>query len=430
VLQLADSRPEASSPPASTSVNSPAPSFGRALRSRPFLLLWVSQLVSQSGDYVFDVALIWLVLQTTGSIFDVGIVVAAAILPTVALGPVLGVYVDRWPRRTLLLVANLAQGALVAALAGLVLGHDVNLAVIVAIVLALGAGGQVVRLASNAMVPQTVGTEDLGPANGLSQVSGSSTQVVGLSVGGVVVALFGVDLPITYDAITFFAAALIVAFIARSVGAPEPPADGKPRRFSEEFIEGIRFLRSQRFLLEMIALGVVVNFCGNAVFTLWAPYAEFVLHGGAATYGFLGAALAVGSIVGALIVGKVDLRSRVGRVALAGVAAAGANMVLLGVTHSIALALAESLTLGVLLSVINVPIFAAIQAKVPSRLMGRMMAAFLSLIMAAAPLGAFFAGAMAEATSVGLVYVVLGAIILAMAAVGAGFLGELRRLAY
>ena len=408
----------------------PAPSFTRALRSRPFLLLWLSQLISQSGDFIFDVALIWLVLETTGSIFAVGIVVTAALVPTVALGPILGVYVDRWPRRTMLLVTNIAEGLLVAALAGLVLAHDVNLAVIVVIVLALSAAGQVVRLASSAMVPQTVGKDDLSPAAGLGQISGSSTQVVGLSIGGVVVALFGVDLPITYDALTFFAAALIVAFIARSVGMPEPSDDGTPRRFSSEFLEGIRFLRSQRYLLEMIALGVVINFCGNAVFTLWAPYAEYVLHGGAATYGFLGATVAIGAIVGAVLVGKVEVRSRVGRVALFGVAVGGVNVVLLGLTHSIPFALAESFTFGILLSVINVPIFAAIQAKVPARLMGRMMAAFTSLIMAAAPIGAFFAGAMAEATSVGLVYVVLGAVILVMSVLGASVLGELRRLAY
>jgi MFS transporter, DHA3 family, macrolide efflux protein len=425
---VADPEAEALSP-RSAALAAP-PSFSRALRSRPFLLLWISQFISQTGDFVFDVALIWLVLETTGSIFAVGIVVTAALIPTVALGPIVGVYVDRWSRRTILLVTNIVEGLLVAALAGFVLSHDVDLAVIVAIVLALGAGSQFVRLASNAMVPQTVAKEDLGPANGLVQISGSSTQVVGLSIGGVVVALLGVELPITYDAITFFAAALIVALIARSVGAPEPPTDGKPSSFSKEFLEGIRFLRSQRYLLEIISVGVVLNFCGNAVFTLWAPYADFVLHGGAATYGFLGAALAVGSILGALAVGKIDLRRRVGRVALGGVVIAGALVVLLGLTHSIPLALVESFSFGILLSVINVPLFAAIQAKVPARLMGRMMAAFLSCILAAAPIGAFFAGAMAEATSVGFVYVVLGTLMAVMGVVGLTFLGEVRRLAY
>jgi MFS transporter, DHA3 family, macrolide efflux protein len=180
----------------------------------------------------------------------------------------------------------------------------------------------------------------------------------------------------------------------------------------------------------VIALGVVVNFCGNAVLTLWAPYARFVLHGGAATYGFLGAVGAVGAIAGALLVGKLDVRQRVGPTILVGVALAGAMVVLLGFTRTVPIALVLSFGFGLLGSVINVPLFAAVQAKVPARLMGRALAAMLSLILVAAPFGAYFAASMAEATSIGFVYVVLGAIILGMSGVGAAFAGELRRLAY
>ncbi len=406
------------------------PSFVRALRNPAFLWLWLSQFVSQSGDYVFDVALIWLVLQTTGSIFAVGLVSTAALAPTVLLGPVLGVYVDRWPRRTILVVTNVAEGVLVAALSGLILAHAADLAVILAVVVALSVGGRVVALTSSAMVPQTVAKDDLGPANGLTQISGSTTQIAGLSIGGIVVALFGVVLPITYDAVTFFAAAAIVTLIAVSVGRPEPPLAGVARRFSSEFAEGVRYIRSQRWILELIALGLVVNFCGNAVFTLWAPYAERVLQGGAATYGFLGAAVAVGAIVGALVVGKVDFRTRVGPTLLAGDLAAGAVIVLLGMTRSIPLALTEAAGFGVLLSVMNVPLFAALQARVPARLLGRATAVLMGFLLAAAPFGAFFAGTMAERSSIPLVYEALGLVVMAVAPIGAFGMRELRRLAY
>jgi MFS transporter, DHA3 family, macrolide efflux protein len=407
-----------------------APSFGRALGQRPFFLLWLSQLISQSGDFIFDVALIWLVLTTTGSVFAVGVVVTAALVPVVVLGPFLGVYIDRWPRRTLLIGTNVAEGALVAVLSGLILAHAASLAAIVAVVLALGAGGQIVRLTTSAMVPQTVGVDDLGPANGLLSISGSSTQVVGLSIGGIVVALFGVELPITYDALTFFAAAVIVGLMAAAVGRPEPPAAGSTRSFWSEFSEGFRYFAGQRYLLELLAVGIVVNFCANAAFALWAPYADLVLHGGAATYGFLGAAIALGAIVGAVVVGKIRLRRRLGPVLFAGTATVGAMIVALGLTRSIPLALGESFGVGILLSVVNVPLLAAVQAKVPPRLMGRVMAVLMSLILVAAPLGAFFAGSIAVATSIAFVYVLAGAIILAMVGIGWATLAEVRRLGY
>ena len=409
---------------------SPSPSFRRALASRPFLLLWTSQLISQSGDYIFDVALLWLVLETTGSVFDVTLAVVATIVPTVVLGPVLGVYVDRWPRRTILIGTNVAEGVLVATLSGLVLAHAADLELILAIVFSLGVGAQFVRVASNAMVPQTVAVHDLTTANSLLSFSSSSTQVVGLSIGGIVVALFGVDLPIAYDALTFFVAAAIVTVIATTVGRPEPLAEGGSHRFVDQFAEGFRYVVGQRYLLELIALGLVVNFAGNAAFALWAPYADRVLHGGAATYGFLGAMIAVGAIVGAVVVGKVNVRPIAGPLLFAGLFGFGGFVIGLGLTRSIPTALAEAFGVGFLTAVINIPLLTAVQARVPARLMGRAMSVLLGLILAAAPFGAFFAGSLAIATSIEFVYVAAGVLVLATGAVGLVLMREVRALTY
>jgi len=370
------------------------------------------------------------VLEATGSAFDVGLVVAATLAPLVVLGPFLGVYVDRWPRRTILILTNLGEGALVAALSGLVLAHAANLGAILVIVIALATGGQVVRVASSAMVPQTVRTDDLAPANSLLSFSNSFNQIVGLSVGGVVVALFGVVLPIEYDALTFLVAAVILVFMAKTVGAPDPTLSGARPGFATEFTEGFRYLIGQRFLVQVIVLGAVVNFVGNAAFALFAPYADYVLHGGSVTYGFLGAAIAAGGIVGAAVIGKVNTRQSAGKYLLAGVTAIGALMVAVGWTTSIPLALAEMATLGVFLSVANIPIAVLVQAKVPSRLMGRVISVLQALIIAVAPLGALFAGSFAARTSVGFVYVVAGALVLVTAALGSVLLRELRAITY
>ena len=400
------------------------------MANRPFLLLWSSQLVSQSGDFVFEVALLWLVLQATGSAFAVTVVVAATLLPMVVIGPLLGVYVDRWNRRRILVITNLAEAALVAGFSGLVLAHAAHLDVIVAIVLALSTGGQVVRIASGAIVPQMVPTEDLAPANSLLSFSSSFNQVVGLSVGGVVVALFGVALPIEYDALTFLAAAVILLGMSAGVGAAVPRMLGAMSRFAEEFTEGFRYLVAQRFLVELIVLGVVLNFFASGVSALFAPYADYALHGGSTAYGFLGAAAAAGAIVGAAVVGKVDTRRSTGSYLFGGLVGLGAAMLALGLTRSIPLALGEMVGLGITVSVVNIPMFVLIQAKVPSRLMGRVTSVLLALIAAAAPVGALFAGVFAARTSVGLDYAVAGLVILGTAAAGFATMRELRSIRY
>ncbi len=366
---------------------STGPSYRRILRHRPFFLLWLSQLVSQSGDFVFAVALLWLVLEATGSIIAVALVYAATIVPGVVLGPFLGVYIDRWDRRRTLVVTNVVEGVLVATLSTLVLTHAAALPLLLALVLALGAGGSLVRIASNALVPQLVAAADLAPANALATFSSTFNQILGFSLGGLVVALVGPAVPIEYDAITFFAAALIVAGIGSKASVPK--AAGAVEGFAAELLEGLRFLRRERALVEVLVLGVVVNFFRNVVFALFAPYAGLVLGADVAGYGFLVAAIAAGGLVGAVLIGRTDTRRTACRYVLVGGCVLGPGIAVLGLARAIPLAVAVSVGLGVLLSVINIPLSSLFQARVPVRLLGRVGAAAGAIIMASGPLGAF-----------------------------------------
>lgn len=419
-------------PPAAGSTEPAAdrPSYRRVLSNRRFSLLWVSQLVSQSGDYIFEVALLWLILEITGSAFAVGVVVTGTILPAVILGPFLGVYVDRWDRRRTLLVTNVLEGVVVAVLSVLVVTGHATLSLVFVVVLMLGSGATVVRVGTNAYVPSVVETKDLPPANGLLSISGSMNAILGLSLGGIFVAVLGVTLPIEYDAISFFAAALLLLFIPRSEPAPAATERPAPGSFRTEFSEGIAFIRQNRFMLEIISIGVIVNFFGNGLAAMLAPYSYFVLRGGAVTYGFLGACFAGGSLVGAAAMGRADTRSRAGTYLFAGGLSAGALVLVLGFVGNIPLALAVMVGLGVALAVTNLPISVLLQAKVPGRLLGRVGAAFGALVSATGPAGPLFAGWLAERWSVGGVFLVTGAVLVGVIGVGAVVMRELRRVTY
>jgi DHA3 family macrolide efflux protein-like MFS transporter len=407
-----------------------APSFRRALANRPFFLIWVAQLVSQSGDYIFEVALLWLVLQLTGSPFAVAIVVTGTILPAVLLGPFLGVYVDRWDRRRTLIATNVVQGVVIAALSGLVIAGQASLPGIFLIVLMLGSGTTVVRVATNAFVPSVVPIRDLPPANGLLSVSGSMNQIVGFSIGGVFVALFGVTVPIEYDAITFFVAALLLLSIRLPRAAAEPAGTPTPANFRAEFAEGFAFLRGNRFMVEIIAIGIVVNFFGNGIFALFAPYAAFVLHGGAATYGFLAAFVAGGAVVGAGAMGRIDTRRTAGRYLFVGGIAIGAVILGIGLVHTLPLALPLMLGLGLTISITNIPMQVVLQAKVPGRLLGRVGATFTALVAGTGPAGPLFAGWLAQRWSVGAVFVLSGVVFVIVIGLAALTMSTLRNVEY
>jgi len=404
------------------------PSYRRTLANRPFFLLWISQLVSQSGDFIFEVALLWLVLELTRSPFAVGIIVTGTILPGVLLGPFLGVYIDRWDRRRTLLATNLVEGFVVAALSGIVLAGETSLGILFVIVLLLGAGSNVVRTATGAYVPSVVPVEDLPPANGLLSVSNSMNQVVGLSLGGIFVALFGVTLPIEYDAVSFFAAAALLALIPPVTAA----RDGAPisAGFRAELAEGLAFIRKNRFMVDIILLGVLVNFFGNGLFAIIAPYTEFVLHGGADVYGFLGATLAVGAILGAGAMGRADLRRSAGTYLFGGGLGIGAAVLGLAVAGTVPEALGLMLAFGIVLSVTNIPITVVMQAKIPGRLLGRVSATFGAFVMMTSPAGPLFAGWLAQRWSVSGVFLLSGVVILVVVGIGAVTMASLRHVQY
>lgn len=403
--------------------------FRRATASRDFVRLWVAQLVSQSGDFVFQIALIWLVYATTHSPVDVGLLAAASIAPGIVAGPFLGVYVDRWDRRRTLIATNLIEGAAVGALGvGVVLGRA-DLAVLAAAVVGLATAAQLVRTATVAVVPQAVGADGLGAANSLLTFSGSFNQIAGTAVGGVVVALLGAVPPIEYDALTFFAAAAIVAGVDRSLGHP---VDAPPERpgFLPELAAGVRFLRGERALLELVVVGVAVNFFGFGAVALFAPYAGSVLGGGAALYGYLLAAIAAGSVGGAYLIGRTDTRRSAGRLLFAGGVGLGGAMVVLGVVRSAPPALVGAALLGVTLAIVNIPTSTLLQARVPGRLLGRVSAVFGALVTASAPIGAAAAGVIAGRSSVSTFILVAGIAIAAIMAVGAPAFRSLRRVEY
>lgn len=407
-----------------------APSYRRTLANRSFLFVWVAQLVSQSGDFIFEVALLWLVLAVTGSAFAVGIVAAGTILPAVVLGPFLGVYVDRWNRRRTLIVTNVVEGVIVAVLSVLVLAGRVDLLGVFAVVVGLGAGATLVRTATTAYVPSVVSVDDLPPANSLLQFSSSLNQIVGLSLGGAFVALFGVALPIEYDALSFFVAALLLLGVPRTTTGAGAPTSAAPARFRTELAEGFAFIRSQRFLLELIAIGVIVNFFGNGLVALLPPFAKFVLHGGAAVFGFLGAAIAAGSLGGGLAMGRVDTHRSAGKYLFGGGVLLGLGVLAVGFATSIPLALAAMLFIGIMLAVVNIPIGIVLQAKVPGRLLGRVGAALGALVSAVSPVGPLFAGWLAERWTAPPVFLLSGAVIAGVIGVGGLTMRSLRRVEY
>jgi len=410
------------------------PSFRRILGNRSFASLWAGQLISQSGDFIFDVALLWLVLDLTGSPYWVGVTLAVELLPAVVIGPIAGVYVDRLDSKGLLLGSMLVQAVAVVTLASLFLVNRLDLSLILALVFLVNAAAQLPRSAIPTLIPRMVGRDDLMAANSLYSLSSSTNQLVSLSIGGIVIAVAGVTLPILYDGATFLAAAVLITFVARTYTAALPKASlappGREARLGSDILEAWHRIRADPMLTQILVVGLVLNFFGGIIIALLAPYARIVLGGSAAIYGFLLAAFALGTIVGSVALGSVPTRRYVGRLLFAGIGVTGVFVILLGAVSSPVLALGIAAAMGATLIVGNLPIGTLMQARAPGHMLGRVLTIQAAILVAPQPVGALAAGLLTRWESIPTILELSGFVITLVTAVSFLAMRTLRNASY
>lgn len=284
------------------------------LRQRNFALLWTGGLISLMGDRVLMIALPFFVYEETGSTFASAVIVAAKLLPRLLFGSLAGVFVDRWDRKRVMVLASLGQGIIILPL---LLVHSSSTMWIVFLVsffqttLAMFFGP-----AENALLPLLVGEDELLPANSLNALNNNLARLIGPPLGGAILALWGLPGVVLFDSLTFVIAGLMILVIrgheSRKTGKEEIPVteDGIQARagFWKEWHEGINIVRLNRVVAILFITVVLLNFGGIMIDPMAAPYIVDVVKAGPEVFGWLVTVQAVGGILGGLLAGRVGQR--------------------------------------------------------------------------------------------------------------------------
>jgi MFS family permease len=238
--------------------------------------------------------------------------VAAELLPRLLFGSVAGVFVDRWDRRKVMVIASLGQGLVILPL---FLVHSTETLWIVYVVsfiqvtLAMFFGP-----AENALLPLLVPENQLIQANSLNAMNNNFARLIGPPLGGAILAFWGLTGVVLFDSLTFVSAALMILLISQSGKAASPSAS-EPRsaetawsRFWREWSEGMEIVRKDRVVRVLFITVVMLNFGGVMIDPLGAAYIVDVVKEGAEIYGLLVAIQAIGGILGGLLAGKVGER--------------------------------------------------------------------------------------------------------------------------
>lgn len=302
------------------------------LRFRNFTLLWSGQAVSQLGDNLFSIAMMWLVLQLTNSALAMGMLPILAMLPRIAFQLLGGVWVDRYDRRVLMMASDGIRGATMLVLAVLVATNQIQLLHIYILQVIFGVVGAFFSPAASALIPSTVPKEGLVVANSLSGLAWQVTQIIGPALGGILIAVpeIGVAGVIFLNAVSFAFGVLGVWLIRLPAPVRTVPRE---KTVWSELRDGFQYLCNFRVLLIVILLGTVLNFALAPFMVLLPIFVKTVLEGGAETFGLLTSAMAIGAVVGNVAIGMRPPNVRRGILIFLGTALSGVLFVALGLSR-------------------------------------------------------------------------------------------------
>ena len=413
--------------------------YRRLLGNRPLARLLAGEFVSSVGDWLYLVALLVVVARVSNDPLLLGVVGAARVLPYVVLSVPAGIVADRFERRLVLLVTDVARAAIMVVLAGLV-AVDGPLAAIVALAVLATCFSTFFGPTIGSYLPSLVRDErELGPANSAWSTLDNLAYVIGPAIAGLLIAGSGLALAFLLNALSFsFVVAVLWSLPADRRSAPGEPGGGPDDVGSaapgSDAGQGTAALagrpaeatppagqRRRAALGPVIALGALDSLT-SAVFgglgVLTVILATDALHAGDDATGALNAALGVGGMAGAVVAGVVVVRARLapsllgGAIVLAAGLAALATAAQAGLGLGVALvALALAAVGSLVVEVIGTTLF---QRIVPDRVRGRALGAIATVSTLA-----FAGGSLVlpvAATSIGYGTVLAGcAVVLAIA---------------
>jgi MFS family permease len=382
------------------------PQAGKSRLGLDFWKYFTGQLISTLGTSFSMFALPLLIYKLTGSALNLGISMAAAMLPYLLFGLVIGAWVDRLDRKRIMVLTNVALALVMASVPVLGLMGHLSVAYIYAVEFVGSTLGIFFNSAEFAAIPSLVGKDDLVTANGRLQASYSAAGIVGPILAGLLAAVTSIQGIIFVDALSFVLAAGSLLLVRGSFNQIETHEHKSVR---QDVVEGLRYVISHPVLRNISIMMALVNFVGATVGAELVFFAKVRLNAPNSQIGLLFAAEGVGVVVLSLLAGKLRKRWTFSRVALGALALQGVVITGLSFTKMVILALplvALSAGLGILF---NINTMSLRQAIVPNHLLGRVISVAGVLAWSAIPLGAILGGFVINQTqNVALVYGVIG----------------------
>jgi DHA3 family macrolide efflux protein-like MFS transporter len=361
----------------------------RLLTIPDFRWLWLGQAVSQIGEGLNKVALLYLVYEVTGSTLMMTVIGVLQTLPPLLLGPLLGVYVDRLPKKWMMMGADALRAALALIIPVLYAVHAFTLPRTYVVVFLMALVATVFSPALSSTVPLIVGPTQLTAANAWVASTAMIGMLVGPAISGLGIATVGMQVVLYVSSATFALSVLSLSQL-RLKQAQAQQGSNSRKTFLKDLREGLRFVFVKKPTVAGLVLAAISYSLAASAFVFLLPvFAEKVLHVNALMLAWLWSAYGAGMLVVSLVLAcmKQYTPSVRLRFIVAAMVVGGAASYLLGVTNQTPLALGLVAIIGASLASFTPVVWGLLQEMTPEELRGRVFSVLNTGAMSASMLG-------------------------------------------
>ena len=283
------------------STAAPAPSVLAVFRRRDFSLLWLAQLVSTAGSSLTDLAAAIWVYDQTGSALAVGLTLMATAVPSLVVGLLAGVYVDRHDRKRIMMMTCLVQAVIVAIIAAAV---QLDSVIGLYALLLLNAGvKQFFDPAHDSIIPEMANDEELTAANAFLSIASFGSTAIGFAGAGLLASTVGVTAAFVIDAVTFVVAAGLISLMGR-YEMPIPEEEASVAVIVANLKSGITTLFETPIIRSLFIVGAFMFVAFGLWNVLLLPFSIEVLGATEFEYGIQEGLTSVGFVVGSLLMAR------------------------------------------------------------------------------------------------------------------------------
>lgn len=387
------------------------PNALKRTKTLDFWKYWTGETISNLGSSFTQFALPLLVFKLTGSALNLGITTAAAFLPYLLFGLIIGAWVDRLDRKRLMILIDIGQALVIGSIPVMYLLGALSVWWVYGVAFVSTTLKIFFDAGEFAAIPSLVDQDDLVTANGRIQASYSGASILGPLLAGLLLFVMPLATILFIDAGSFLVSACTLSLVLTSFNVAEEHTEHEKKNILHDVSEGLRYVLRHPVLRNISIMMAMVNFVATTTFAELVLFSERQLHATDTEFGLINAAGSAGVVVLSLLAGTFRKRWSFSRVALTALALDGLLTVAFAFTPWFWLAVPIWALIQGLGILFNINTGSLRQAIVPNQMLGRVLTIAGVLAWSAIPLGTLLGGAIIKATgNVMLVYAGIGVI--------------------